>query len=372
MRNVLVICLLILGANLYAEFTNPFDDQTVQTPQSPQQSFNSGNSIVDSRVNAALVDASGITYDTENDGRGREYKAASSESDSGKGKNAAAAAGAALISSGIPLLGNIFTIPEGITLITMGGIELAQAGASAGTEQQNKSQKDLLLYNEDAPQSQLNNGLSDQDREALKSQLRQPELENFLAERGVNSDNFLDQLVGGQLTNFADVQNALGDFTQFSPEDLANARGLAEEKFASLTNNGNDLGFNEGAGSQDALYPGGFGGGNGATSDLPGASGANASTSAERGIASIQKGKGVGQNSASDSASGVAQKGDFGKLFGKVLAEGAAAASSLASLPISALHKFGIFRGSRHMNIFAKARMQYQSFRHDQDLAHRD
>jgi len=147
----------------------------------------------DSDVNGVFqgLNRSGPQFDQQTNSRGREYKAGDAEGKSALGKGVAIATGAALMAKGISLL-PFPTTPRGVALIAKAALEFAQAGADAGTQSKNGDQRELLTLTYDEGNPGAGSGQSQNSTvNKIKSKINTPELQNFLAERGINSDDFI-------------------------------------------------------------------------------------------------------------------------------------------------------------------------------------
>lgn len=183
-----------------------------------------GNSLANSITSNTVMDANQVQADPETDSRGREYKAKDAERQGNTGVAAAIATGSALAAAAVPLLASIlpFERAAGADLMAKAGLEFAQAGATGASASDNGAQKDLLTNQANAG----GNGAQLQGK-VNGSAIKSPQLDQLLGERGINSEDFKNRLVNGEFQTANDVLNAMGDTSNFTPEDFAAGADLA-------------------------------------------------------------------------------------------------------------------------------------------------
>lgn len=359
MRHI-IQAFILLGLLYYntadAETTPDFGDPVSNGSAGDNQSFTEGTAAGIASGMYGNPDA--IIEDEMNNISGREYKAQSAADDSETGSNVAAATGAALIATGVPMLMSLPTIPIGVTLITMGGIELAQAGADSGTQAENQDQEELLTMDENAQGKQQKSNSTKKaadaaaKRAAILDKLDTPELREFLTNQGVNSDAFIDDLAAGNLTDFDSVANAMNIPNNFSAEDRANAEQAAMAKFGNIQEERKDIGYDE---SQDSTFAS-SGGKQSEGEKL------NPNDLAKRN-GQVEVGAPAMANNTSTAASntdGVDASGIFNSMFNKGKRGGHR--NALSKMSAHRLRSMGLFKGTKNTNIFVKARRSYRSF----------
>lgn len=150
------------------------------------------------------------------------------------GKAAAIAAGTVLTSIGAPMAASIDPIVRaaGINLLAKAAQEFAQAAATNNTKNQNNAQRDLLKMNVDDPSKQITGS-------GLETPRLTPEAAKALSDKGINPDQFMNQMANGDLIDPDEIRKIMGDNSTLSPEDQAKALTLENEKmgeaFSQLT-----------------------------------------------------------------------------------------------------------------------------------------
>lgn len=262
---------LLLFAAIGRAETDSFPDANSNEAiinSSGSSSSGSAQSKADAVTNSTVQSATQVKEDTSVPDKGREYKAGSAASQSNTGKGTAIATGSSLLASAIPMLMSIdpATQAAGSILMSQAGMEFAQAGADEDARKQNQDQRNMLLS---TPEGSTG---SQSTADEIKSQMNMPGLDEMLVQRGINPDEFKDQLASGQLTSPEAVRSALSDTNQYSEEALTAANttatdalnevlaksgenhGVAGGSDASESKNGlpntSEVGFNEGASSE--------------------------------------------------------------------------------------------------------------------------
>lgn len=152
---------------------------------------------------------------------GRDQKAQDAEKQGSDGKNAALGAGAALVAQATPMLASPFPSVRatGAALMAKAALEFAQAGNTGSSENQNQAQKDLLRRPDDVKASSLDPSSIPQNSD----------LNQFLANKGINSDDFYSRLGNGELSTPDAVMNYLGDPPQLPAQDYNQALTKADQ-----------------------------------------------------------------------------------------------------------------------------------------------
>lgn len=250
----LLASLAALPDSARAEGDNAFDGETVIRNEGPTDGGAS-----DPIVKNSVGDVNSIQdKSAENDRRGRRQKIEDDAIPKGQaGVGAAIAAGVALTAAGTPMLMSPLLPVQlrGAALLAKAGLEFAQAAATAGTNQQNKKAADAVGKASDGPTGSELASPEDVKKAAAES-INTPELQKALGEAGINSDNFVNQLVNGELSSPAAVMGAAGvDTSKFSADQIAAA--------SSSTNGHEELPhvtYNDQASSTPAGNGGGSGG----------------------------------------------------------------------------------------------------------------
>ncbi|MCB0406263.1 MAG: hypothetical protein KDD51_15895 [Bdellovibrionales bacterium] len=369
---VLVFSLFLYAPGVQAEFntditgTNTFNDLNLDANGNPAPTVE--NSSVNPSEGAVLqntvfnqtlrADNPNINNVDVSDKYGQAGSAGSAQA----GKIAAIVTGAALLAAGIPKTASIIPseVAAGYALIAKSALEFAQAAASGGAEAGNRSiENSKLRFNDDRPEaiaSSIQNGRNNTANE-IANKINSPELNQLLTNRGINSEDFINQLASGQLTSAEDVARALGDNTNFSEEDLFKADQIAsgasakemeslriqvnEDNEESSTFGGGGRGLAGALGNGGTIDQGTLGEGRG-----PGAHGENALASS------------AGSADGSTGPGGLSLGNLLGR-FGKV---GKDALSALGNLTLDQLHRMGLVKLRNGMNIFQKAGRSYRSF----------
>ena len=248
MRNIIgyyFLTFILVATPVLAESPNLVGGQfdSVSLPQGSGNSQDT-NGLVNSAggqssVSGMLVDPSLVNDNSaQNAVEGRRDKTEDAIGQGGAGIAAAVAAGAALTAAGVPLLPPP-TTPRGVALLTMAGLEFAQAAATGAVTSSNTSGRDILR--DGTPEGSQSTALQD-----AAAQIDTPEFRQALTDNGVNSDAFIQDLVSGKLTDFGSVANALGVTETFTPEQVAQAQAEAVGAFQ-----GGIVGEPEGKGTVD-------------------------------------------------------------------------------------------------------------------------
>jgi hypothetical protein len=108
------------------------------------------------------------------------------------------------------------------------GLEFAQAAADSQVARKNGDQKNTLLSDD----GQSGSGASSQA--SVRDQIRNPQLEKLLQEKGVSPDSFMDRLASGGIGDTQEMLKALGETDSVSAEDLAQAESQANNQFGSV------------------------------------------------------------------------------------------------------------------------------------------
>ncbi len=217
---------------------NPFDGENVIRNDGP-----SDGGANDPLVKQSVGDVNSIQDNSKkNDQRGRREKIEDDAIPKGQaGVGAALAAGISLTAAGTPMLMSPFlpTQLRGAALLAKAGLEFAQAAATAGVNQQNKKAGDAVSKNSDGPTGNQLEGQTPEDvKKAAAEAVNSPELQKALGEAGINSDNFVNQLVNGQLATPEAVMGAAGvDTSKFSAEQFAASSANGHEELPHVTYN---------------------------------------------------------------------------------------------------------------------------------------
>ncbi|MCB0405681.1 MAG: hypothetical protein KDD51_12940 [Bdellovibrionales bacterium] len=374
---VLVFSLFLYMPTAHAEFntdingTNAFDDLTLEPNGIPAPTVE--NSSVNGSEGAVLQNTvfnqtlRADNPNIKNVDVSDKYGQAGAAGSALAGKIAAIVTGSALLAAGIPKVASIVPseVAAGYALIAKSALEFAQAAASGGAESGNRSiENTKLRFNDDNPEAlAVTAGDSVANAKAktaqdIASKIDSPELNQLLASRGINSEDFINQLASGQLTSAEDVARALGDNTNFSEEDLFKADQLASSKAAEEMDS---LRIQVNEDNEEADSSSVFGGASG----LAGGFG-NAGT-LEQGTLANVAGVGHGTQALGASAGntgGAAGPGglSMGNLLGRFAKQGKDALSALGNLTIDQLNRLGLVKLRNGMNIFQKAGRSYRSF----------
>ncbi len=320
-------------------------------------------------LNRVLGGASGVQQQIQTDpaklaAQDRRNQAGESADKAGTGAGAHAGIGAALLAAGIPMAASIIPAVHaaGIALIIKAGMEFAQAGADRGVQDQNMGQDNLIAQQADQGGQQLT---SSNAQVAIPAP---PELEKMLADRGINSDDFMQKLTSGKLNSAELLKDALGETQTLSPEDQAKGDRMADAEFNKMftpESIQNRLGYDErnatSSAKSDAL---GMGGGVfGSSADKGGV------LSADARLAEAQKGTRSGSDGTDGYPANVTQpvdgadgKESSGNVLGMLLGLGEDAAERVPELLKAALEKIGILKPSKQKTIFQVASQNYLSF----------
>ncbi len=217
---------------------NPFESPIISTSSSNNENANT-DSLVSTAggkdfVGSHLVDTSNVPDVYGMEMRGRRQKSEDAITSGKSGVGAAISSGVALTASGIALL-PWPTTPQGIALITLGSIEFAQAHATTGVNGQNTDGKNTLKNGTPTGQALSN----EQIQEEIKKNINTPELQKALAENGVDSDSFINNLSSGSFSSPEDVMKALN--IQADSNELKNAFDSAIANFSTHSQSVQDV-----------------------------------------------------------------------------------------------------------------------------------
>jgi hypothetical protein len=356
---------LLVTSGLRAE-GNPFEGETViQNGGGPadgsasdpivQQSVGDVNSIQD---NSAL-----------NDQRGRREKLEDDAIPKGQaGVGAAIAAGVSLTAAGTPMLASPIAAvrARGAALLAKAGLEFAQAAATAGVNQQNRKAADAVNKNSDGPTGSQLSGPSPEDvKKAAAEQVNSPELQKALGEAGINSDDFVNKLVNGEMATPDAVLAAAGSSTDGITPEM-----LAAGTVTSSDTNGREapprIGFDDSPGGKPAA-PGAGGGndrglvaGQGGQKDGEGAAGASPLDLLSQAQSMASRAMELARQSGTDKILGLSESDLVGKYMAALMKQnGSKQAFAAADLRLMEL---GIKRLRPKQNIFHVARKSYRDY----------
>lgn len=169
-------------------------------------------------------------YTADNSTRGRENKAKQSQNGSNTGAVIAAIAGAALVAAAVPKLASGFppTVAVGAALMAKAGIEFAQSAASAKTGQSNGGQYDRLTLAYDESRGNVGaQGSTDMQSQIAQTLASNPDLKSVLDSKGVDSNQFIQQLASGQLSSTDQVLTAVKNDLPIDGNTIAQADAAA-------------------------------------------------------------------------------------------------------------------------------------------------
>jgi hypothetical protein len=340
-------------------------------------------------------------YTRDNDSRGREQKANQSRNGANTGAVVAAVAGAALVAAAVPKLasGIPWEVAVGSALMAKAGMEFAQSAASAKTGEQNGDQYSRLTlsYDEARNGGNAQGGTAQIQEQVAQTLAQNPELQNVLAQRGVDANQFAQQLASGQLQStdavlgamkndvaidastraqaeavaMAQTTQAIGDaMTKVQLQENAQPSGTASTAMGTAPG---AAGSNSGATSVVTTMGGSDGGASGAagTKSSDGDASSPPSSDGKRGPASLPTEKGVAGKAPHGTNGGVGASG-FGGLEDELLNQlmssfGGApkkredtAMSEKERDPLLAL---GVRRPVGKMTLFQLAHRNYRSYR---------
>ena len=190
-----------------------------------------GNGAADAiadRITAQAGQPEDFTRD--NDTRGREQKANQSRNGANTGAIVAAIAGAALVVEAVPKIasGIPWEVAVGSALMAKAGLEFAQSAASAKTGAANGDQYSRLTLTYDESRSGANAQGPAQIQDQVAQTLAQnAELQNVLAQRGVDANQFAQQLASGQLQSTDAVLSAMKNDVAIDAATRAQAEAVA-------------------------------------------------------------------------------------------------------------------------------------------------
>jgi hypothetical protein len=189
---------------------------------------NSAADAITARITAQAGQPEDFTRD--NDTRGREQKANQSRNGANTGAIVAAAAGAALVAVAVPKLasGIPWEVAVGAALMANAGLEFAQSAASARIGAENGDQYRRLTVSYDESRNGGNAQGPAQIQEQVAQALAQsPELQNVLSQRGVDINQFAQQLASGQLQSIDAVLGAMKNDVPIDAATRAQAEAVA-------------------------------------------------------------------------------------------------------------------------------------------------
>jgi len=321
--------------------------------------YNASNGISEAVLDAQLKKDQ-LEENYNNLRNGRKYKAADSEKTANIGGAIAIATGSALIAIGTPKLSSIFLSERiaGADLVAKGGMEIAQGAADLANASTNGSQKELLqrpdslfAFDELSENSSSSRrGFSSGDMAKIQSAVNNPAFQNLLADRGINPDHFTNQLLNGEIMSPSDVFSAVGDFTEFSAEDLAAGKIIAADALGQVQEAQAELTFDE----LNPTFAGLHGGPK--SGEISSADGIHEALKAAAEVAGV--------NGASETATVVQASAGFdAKALLNRFITNRKPASNLSGLFSEAeLQQAGI-KAKPTENIFGKARQTFSSFR---------
>lgn len=378
-----ILSAIALGFCLVASGENELSGKTVVDGNGKS----STESLVSDGLQKNLVSTSNITDNSvANSQNGREYKAGDAQRQANAGKAAAIATGVGLVATATPMLASI--IPSvraaGAVLMAKAGLEFAQAAASGGVANQNGDQKKLLKADDGQSGSQngeTEKGSASKDggasAEAAKQLQNNPQLQDLLSKQGVNSDDFINRLASGEITNPEQVLSSAGsepvssgdiaaasnaNFINGNPEPngIRDTTRVVNDDNAKLPATD---GAKDGAGAGLA----GIGGAGGVGAGLPGAAGGLSGTKLGDLAAAAGAGKGGPVDSARKAlqdalaaAGGLDGSGLLGGISGLFTTSGAGGARR--AMTTDELLRVGIVKLAPKQNIFMLAHRNYRAF----------
>lgn len=242
----LFLILTFASTVCFAEFLNPFDNQSIyQNSSAPDSAISTG--IAGGVFNSKRTDPHKIGP-VQSNGDGRGEKATESKNTATQGSAVATALGATLIGIGAPMI-PVPIIPvsvAGITLVTHGIIELAQGAASANAADKNRHSEGLLRRDAD-PGHLLS--FENSSSENARQKLLTPEFRSLLESKGTDPEKFADEMLanGGKNATEENVARALGvsadAMNNKTPETLAiisNEMARATASAAATASNSGD------------------------------------------------------------------------------------------------------------------------------------
>lgn len=276
-------------------------------------------------------------------GNGREYKANEAENQGNTGNGAAIAAGTALTAAATAafVAGNI---PMGTQLMTMAGMEFAQAAQDSGSAQQNGGQESMLR----ATAGQTGNQQTSTNTGSFSNTI--PGYSTAMAQLGVSPSEFEEAITSGAITSPAAAAAALGiNLSQEEMEEIAsNLGGIAANQNGAMAATGlvvNETQPTSVGGGANAANSGALAGGGAGTAAQNGSSGGNSEA-------------GVGTGSG-----GADGDGKAGVTIADLLKKAQGKGGKISEEDRAALEKVGIIVPRGKTNIFQIAHRNYKSFR---------
>lgn len=206
-------------------------------------------------------------YTRDNASRGREQKANHSKNGANTGAVVAAVAGAALVAAAVPKLasGIPWEVAVGTALMAKAGMEFAQSAASAATGAANGDQLGRLKLSYDEAGSNVNAQGGANVQQQIAEQLSQnSDLQNVLSAKGVDANQFVQQLASGQMASSDQVAAAMKSESSVDPKMMAQAEAVATAQASQAVSDAmNKVQLQEGSqalGTASAANGGGAGG----------------------------------------------------------------------------------------------------------------
>lgn len=289
------------------------------------------------------------------EGKGRDDKAQDAEGRGNAGQAAATAAGIALMAAGVPMLASILppVRAAGARLVAKAAQEFAQAAAMRAASGDNKGQKDLLRQSY-AP------------GETKNLSMKMPaDFEQLANSKGVNAQELWDKIQDGSMQDPNFLLSSLGESTDLSDEDKAEADRLTDQAFGKVVS---EVTEQMAISMKDSELKDGKSQDTGAaklTTAPPGGAGDSGAQGADRGLASVLStengGAIAGEKAMSDAESGKASSSYINELLTRFGMAGDDEKQKIFLLD-AALEKLGIYRPRKGQHIFEKARKNYSLF----------
>lgn len=173
-----------------------------------------------------LLGADAVKDDPMLNKLGREHKANEAAGNGLAGGIVATSLGGTFMGIGVPMLYSPILPVQlaGADLIAKGAQELAQGITNIATAGNNNNQEQVLIN--DAAQK----ARQEVDFSKLAQQMKTPELDKVLNERGINPQSFKEKAITGQLNSPAEALKALGVNTPVTDKDIAEAMKISESQ----------------------------------------------------------------------------------------------------------------------------------------------
>jgi len=307
-----------------------------------------------------------------NESMGREQKAQDGASQSGTGKGMAIASGSSMMATAIPMLASIdpLTRATGAQLMSMAGLEFAQAAADGGTEKGNKAQEDLLRadgnQNMDQVKAAQEQGKKEVQNQVANALAGNSDLQKMLGQNGVNGDDFAKRFAAGEMLSPESILAASGAgagvssemLSQAAKEPLGNQVTLqAIQEDSDRDNAKSDSGASGGGSS----FANGGQKSDGSFGDPRGAGASGEKTGPDGLVDSLSK-AGASALAGLANATDGELKSMLAGLVGMGGQTGKAADAAAMKLNQEALAKKGILKATGKPGIFMLARRNYRSF----------